>query len=270
MGASGKEESVLKLVHPGRFMEIHRRPVKASEVIEKNPRHCVTRPDVFKFPWIVVSPDSILEPGNVFYIVPNHTIHRLLQTHDSSVKLKPYKPKGSTPKNRVYSTPKPTQTQPIDIPMDSSKPERTQGSNPKKLGPMNTTSKWAHLRPSPSKPPSLKSHPPDPSLKRSQPRSRAKVTRPHPKQRHIDDNTGDQSHGERLVKQARGRRIHQQMDHGVSVAPNKQHDKVKLKPCLSKEGQKRSKPQGLKVRFQLSDVEDKEKLGGLAKWWPLR
>ncbi|RWR74353.1 hypothetical protein CKAN_00268000 [Cinnamomum micranthum f. kanehirae] len=89
MGASGKGESVLRLVHPGGFMEIHRRPVKASEVIEKNPRHCVTRPDVFKFPWIVVSPDSILEPGNVFYIVPNHTIYSLLQAHGSSAKLKP-------------------------------------------------------------------------------------------------------------------------------------------------------------------------------------
>lgn len=47
--------------------------------MKKNPRHFVTCPDVFKFPWIAVQPESFLQPGNVFYIVPFHTIRGLLR-----------------------------------------------------------------------------------------------------------------------------------------------------------------------------------------------
>lgn len=79
IGKDIKHGRVLKLVHPGGFVEIHQSPIRADEVMKKNPRHCVTRPDVFKFPWIVVRPESVLKPGGVFYIVPFHTIHRLLQ-----------------------------------------------------------------------------------------------------------------------------------------------------------------------------------------------
>ncbi|WCJ26752.1 hypothetical protein M5689_008546 [Euphorbia peplus] len=74
-----RKHGILKLVHPGGFVEIHMNPVKAYEIMKKNPRHCVTRPDVFKFPWIVVRPESVLNIGSVFYIVPFHTIHRLLR-----------------------------------------------------------------------------------------------------------------------------------------------------------------------------------------------
>ncbi|KAJ1414666.1 hypothetical protein SESBI_18605 [Sesbania bispinosa] len=74
------ESHVLKLVHAGGFVELHSNPILASEVMKKNPRHCVTRPDIFKFPWIVVSPESVLTPGNVFFIVPCHTIRCLLKS----------------------------------------------------------------------------------------------------------------------------------------------------------------------------------------------
>ncbi|KAA8543480.1 hypothetical protein F0562_021025 [Nyssa sinensis] len=77
--ASTKERAVLKLVHPGRYVEIHTEPITAEEVLRKNPRHCIARPDVFKFPWIVVRQESVLLPGNVFYIVPNRTIYHLLK-----------------------------------------------------------------------------------------------------------------------------------------------------------------------------------------------
>lgn len=79
MGSIKREKRVLKLVHPGRHIEVHREPVTAQEVMRKNPRHCITRPDVFNFPWIVVKPESILLPGSVFLIVPNHTIYNLLK-----------------------------------------------------------------------------------------------------------------------------------------------------------------------------------------------
>ena len=80
MGAAARSE-VLKLVHPGRYVEIHHSPVAASKIMEENPRHFVTRPDVFRFPWIVVRPESVLMPGKVFYIVPCHTLYRLVRTH---------------------------------------------------------------------------------------------------------------------------------------------------------------------------------------------
>lgn len=79
MGGSTREKGVLKLVHPGRHVEIHRKPTTAAEVMKKNPRHCIARPDVFKYPWIVVRPESVLVPGKVFYIVPNRTIYDLLK-----------------------------------------------------------------------------------------------------------------------------------------------------------------------------------------------
>ncbi|KAI3678710.1 hypothetical protein L6452_38013 [Arctium lappa] len=79
MGASTKEKGVLKLVHPGRHVEYHRRSITAAEIMRKNPRHSITRPDFFENPHIVVRPESVMVPGQVFYIVPNTTIHRLVK-----------------------------------------------------------------------------------------------------------------------------------------------------------------------------------------------
>ncbi|XVE72765.1 hypothetical protein DITRI_Ditri11bG0065100 [Diplodiscus trichospermus] len=85
MGAIEGEEGVLKLVHPGRYVEIHKEPITAAEVLKKNPRHSVTRPDVFEYPWIVVRPESVLNLGRVFYIVPNRTIYKLIKAKGFSV-----------------------------------------------------------------------------------------------------------------------------------------------------------------------------------------
>ncbi|KAF8015451.1 hypothetical protein BT93_H1075 [Corymbia citriodora subsp. variegata] len=79
MDAITRKKPVLKLVHPGGLAERHKKPITAAEVMKKNPRHFVTRPDVFKFPWIVVRPESVLQPGDVFYIVPFHTVRGLLR-----------------------------------------------------------------------------------------------------------------------------------------------------------------------------------------------
>ncbi|KAJ7008805.1 hypothetical protein NC653_007462 [Populus alba x Populus x berolinensis] len=37
MGIVAKEDGVLKLVHPGRYVEIHRQPIAAAQVLESNP-----------------------------------------------------------------------------------------------------------------------------------------------------------------------------------------------------------------------------------------
>ncbi|CAK7349340.1 unnamed protein product [Dovyalis caffra] len=81
MGIVAKEEGLLKLVHPGRYVEIHRQALTAAQVLKNNPRHSITRPDVFEYPWIVVKPDSLLHPGKVFFIVPNRTIYNLVKAH---------------------------------------------------------------------------------------------------------------------------------------------------------------------------------------------
>lgn len=79
-----KERGVLKLVHPGRYIEVHKEPILAAEVMKRNPRHSITRPDVFNFPWIVVKPESILVSGSVFFIVLNHKIYDLLKVKGQS------------------------------------------------------------------------------------------------------------------------------------------------------------------------------------------
>ena len=90
MPGTRRESQFLKLVHPGGFVELHSNPIIASQVMNKNPRHCVTRPDFFQYPWIVVRPESILTPGNVFYIVPCHTIrHKLKSTNFTANTLLP-------------------------------------------------------------------------------------------------------------------------------------------------------------------------------------
>jgi hypothetical protein len=79
MGSITREKGVLKLVHPGRYIEIHTQPITAAEVMRRNPRHSITRPDVFEFPYIVVKAEAVLVPGKVFFIVPNRTIYDLLK-----------------------------------------------------------------------------------------------------------------------------------------------------------------------------------------------
>ncbi|CAK9162362.1 unnamed protein product [Ilex paraguariensis] len=100
MRVSTREKGVLKLVHPGGYVEIHKEPITAAEVMRKNPRHCVARPDVFKFPWIVVRPESVLIPGKVFYIVPNRTIHHLLKARGQC--NQPSSQPDQSPKNQDH------------------------------------------------------------------------------------------------------------------------------------------------------------------------
>lgn len=84
MGTIAKEAGVLKLVRPGRRVELHKAPITAAEVISRYPRHSITRPDIFEFPWIVVKPEAVLCPGRVFFIVPNRTIYQLLKARENS------------------------------------------------------------------------------------------------------------------------------------------------------------------------------------------
>lgn len=102
MGSIKEERGVLKLVHPGRYVEIHRKPIRAAEVMRRNRRHCITRPDVFDFPWIVVKPESLLLPGSVFLIVPNRKIYELLKAKEQCNHSAPFSQQNQSPNNHVH------------------------------------------------------------------------------------------------------------------------------------------------------------------------
>lgn len=102
------EKEVLKLIHPGKRIEIYTEPIPASEVLKKYPKFCITRPDVFKFPWIVVKHDSVLVPGKVFFLVPKRTLYRLLKASQPPLHDLPPGPSspsttnaGMTPKHQT-------------------------------------------------------------------------------------------------------------------------------------------------------------------------
>ncbi|PIN10953.1 hypothetical protein CDL12_16443 [Handroanthus impetiginosus] len=104
MGFSKRQDNVLKVVHPGRHVEVFREPITAGELMKKYPRHCIARPDVFKYPWIVVHPESVLVPGSVFYLVPYHTLDNLLKkTRQQQKSLVPSKHRQSSQKSLVPS-----------------------------------------------------------------------------------------------------------------------------------------------------------------------
>ncbi|OIT40279.1 hypothetical protein A4A49_53715 [Nicotiana attenuata] len=67
----------VKIVHPGGHVELHDVPVLAAEIINRNPKSCVCHPSVFQQPWAILPPETILMPGQKFYVVPIKTIKRL-------------------------------------------------------------------------------------------------------------------------------------------------------------------------------------------------
>ena len=68
---------LVKIVHPGGHVELHDRPVLAEEVMLRNPRCIVAYPHVFRQPWAIVAPDTMLLLGQKFYVVPINTIRKL-------------------------------------------------------------------------------------------------------------------------------------------------------------------------------------------------
>lgn len=75
---SNSKTTFVKIVHPGGHVELHDRPVLASEILNRNPRSCVAHPNIFRQPWAaVVEPETTLMPGQKFYVVPQHTLRKL-------------------------------------------------------------------------------------------------------------------------------------------------------------------------------------------------
>lgn len=77
---------LVKIVHPGGHVELHDSTVLAAELMHRNPRCCVAYPNIFQQPWAIVAPDTMLQLGQKYYVVPISTI-RKLQRH--SLKYSP-------------------------------------------------------------------------------------------------------------------------------------------------------------------------------------
>ncbi|XVF74834.1 hypothetical protein PTKIN_Ptkin13bG0142600 [Pterospermum kingtungense] len=67
----------VKIVYPGGHVELHEMPILAADIIVRNPRCVVAHPHVFRQPWAIVAPETVLMPGNKFYVVPVNTIRKL-------------------------------------------------------------------------------------------------------------------------------------------------------------------------------------------------
>ncbi|KAL8484229.1 hypothetical protein ACS0TY_026792 [Phlomoides rotata] len=74
-----RQSSFLKVVHPHGLIEIFRQPITAGEIMKRCPKHCVARTDFFEYPWIVVRPQSVLVPGQMFFLVSHKTVERTLK-----------------------------------------------------------------------------------------------------------------------------------------------------------------------------------------------
>lgn len=68
---------LIQIVHPGGHVELHDRPVSAAEIMCRYPRCYVAYPYVFKQPWAVIEPDTMLVLGQKYYVVPKSTIRKL-------------------------------------------------------------------------------------------------------------------------------------------------------------------------------------------------
>lgn len=68
--ATNTKNMFVKIVHPGGRVELHERPILASDIMLQNPKCCVAYPHVFRQPWAVVTPDTMLLLGQTFYVVP--------------------------------------------------------------------------------------------------------------------------------------------------------------------------------------------------------
>ncbi|KAF4353763.1 hypothetical protein F8388_024332 [Cannabis sativa] len=67
----------VKIVHPGGHVELHDRPIQASEIMFRSPRCYVAHPHVFRQPWATLSPETMLSLGHKYYVVPIATVRKL-------------------------------------------------------------------------------------------------------------------------------------------------------------------------------------------------
>eukprot|EP01018_Ginkgo_biloba_P023352 Gb_22402 [translate_table: standard] len=71
-------KNMVRIVHPGGAVEIFSIAITAKQIMDRYPKFCVTTPDVFERPWeAVVGQETILMPGDKFFLVPLSTVRKL-------------------------------------------------------------------------------------------------------------------------------------------------------------------------------------------------
>lgn len=77
-------QAVVKIKRAGGYVQEIYRPISAQEVMLHNPKHWVTKVGVFRSQnpvAEVVPPESVLMPGETFFLVPFQTMQTLLKRH---------------------------------------------------------------------------------------------------------------------------------------------------------------------------------------------
>lgn len=73
-----QKDLYVRIVRAGGFIDLYGNAIFASQVMDKYPGMCVTRPEIFKRPHeSLVQPEEKLHPGQKFYLVPRSTVNKL-------------------------------------------------------------------------------------------------------------------------------------------------------------------------------------------------
>ncbi|XP_058102032.1 uncharacterized protein LOC131246146 [Magnolia sinica] len=80
--SSWKKGSSVRIIHAGGIVELYQGVIRAAYVMEKYPRMCVARPEVFIRPHeSIIGPEEELMPGQKFYLIPCSTVKKLRKKH---------------------------------------------------------------------------------------------------------------------------------------------------------------------------------------------
>lgn len=82
MNVSSQQDLTVRIIHAGGIIERYEGVVRASRLMEKYPKMCIAKPEVFKKPHeSIIRADEYLLPGQKFYLVPQSTMKKLKRKH---------------------------------------------------------------------------------------------------------------------------------------------------------------------------------------------
>lgn len=85
---SSQQDLCVRIIHAGGIVEHYKGAIRANHLMEKYPKMCIARPDVFKQPHeSVVKWDEFLLPGQKFYLVPQSTLKKLRRKQSKKLQV---------------------------------------------------------------------------------------------------------------------------------------------------------------------------------------
>ncbi|XP_022948492.1 uncharacterized protein LOC111452155 isoform X1 [Cucurbita moschata] len=70
----GAKSKLVRIVHPGGHIELHDGPIRAAEIMLRNPEFSLTHSQSANHPWAIVSPDTTLMLGCKYYLLPENSV----------------------------------------------------------------------------------------------------------------------------------------------------------------------------------------------------